>query len=93
LDQRLSTRRPFVLVLCVVCIALVAIAATPSTAYAWTPGTHIFLGEAIIRSLSLLPGPIAEIIAAFPYDFLYGNIAADTEQGYRHPSDDDGRYA
>lgn len=61
-----------------VCVAFLAIAATPSTAYAWTPGTHIFLGEAIIRSLSLLPGPIAEIIAAFPYDFLYGSIAADT---------------
>ena len=64
--------------LCVACIAIVAIAATPSVAHAWTPGTHIFLGEAVIRSLSLIPGPIAEIIAAFPYDFLYGSIAADT---------------
>ena len=60
------------------CIALVAIAATPSTAHAWTPGTHIFLGEAIIRSLALIPSSIAQIIAAFPYDFLYGSIAADT---------------
>lgn len=67
-----------VLLACVVCAALVAIAATPSVAHAWTPGTHIFLGEAVIRSLSLLPGSIAEIIAAFPYDFLYGSIAADT---------------
>jgi len=64
--------------LCVACVAIVAIAATPSVAHAWTPGTHIFLGEAVIRSLSLIPGPIAEIIAAFPYDFLYGSIAADT---------------
>jgi hypothetical protein len=59
-------------------VALVAIAITPSTAFAWTPGTHIFLGEAIMRSLSLIPGSIAQIIAAFPYDFLYGSIAADT---------------
>jgi hypothetical protein len=66
------------MVLCVVCVAIVAIAATPSTAHAWTPGTHIFLGETILRSLSLLPVSIAEIIAAFPYDFLYGSIAADT---------------
>jgi len=65
-------------VLCVVGVALFAIAATPATAYAWTPGTHIFLGEAIMRSLSLLPTGIAQIIAAFPYDFLYGSIAADT---------------
>jgi hypothetical protein len=59
-------------------IALIAIAATPSTAYAWTPGTHIFLGEAIMRSLALLPASIAQVIASFPYDFLYGSIAADT---------------
>ncbi len=61
-----------------VCIAIIAIAATPSAAYAWTPGTHIFLGETIIRSLAMLPASIAQIIAAFPYDFLYGSIAADT---------------
>ena len=75
---RLSGRQPFISLLCVACIALVAIAATPSTAHAWTPGTHIFLGEAIIRSLALIPSSIAQIIAAFPYDFLYGSIAADT---------------
>lgn len=66
------------MLLCVACAALVAVAVTPSAAYAWTPGTHIFLGEAVIRSLALLPSSIAEIIAAFPYDFLYGSIAADT---------------
>ncbi len=59
-------------------VALLFIAATPADAYAWTPGTHIFLGEAIMRSLTLIPGSIASIIAAFPYDFLYGSIAADT---------------
>lgn len=31
-----------------------------------------------MRSLHLLPVPIAELIRAFPYDFLYGSIAADT---------------
>ena len=76
--QRLSGRQPLKFVVCVVCIGLFVIAATPSTAHAWTPGTHIFLGETIIRSLALLPASIAEIIAAFPYDFLYGSIAADT---------------
>lgn len=48
------------------------------TAYAWTPGTHIFLGEAVMRSLALVPTTIADLIRAFPYDFLYGSIAADT---------------
>jgi hypothetical protein len=31
-----------------------------------------------MRSLALLPSSVAELLAAFPYDFLYGSIAADT---------------
>jgi hypothetical protein len=57
---------------------LLALVLIPADAYAWTPGTHIFLGEAIMRSLPLLPSGIAELLAAYPYDFLYGSIAADT---------------
>ena len=57
---------------------LLALVLTPAIAHAWTPGTHIFLGEAIMRSLALLPSSVAELLAAFPYDFLYGSIAADT---------------
>ncbi|HEU4565362.1 MAG TPA: zinc dependent phospholipase C family protein [Gemmatimonadaceae bacterium] len=50
----------------------------PSTAWAWTPGTHIFLGEAVLGALAQLPHHVAELLRAFPYDFLYGSIAADT---------------
>jgi hypothetical protein len=71
-------RQPLTVLLCVLCVAVFLIAATPTEAYAWTPGTHIFLGEAVMRSLPLLPQTISELIAAFPYDFLYGSIAADT---------------
>jgi hypothetical protein len=59
-------------------VALLALALTPADAWAWTPGTHIFLGEAVLQTAHLLPGPIAELIRAFPLDFLYGSIAADT---------------
>jgi hypothetical protein len=59
-------------------LGILAVAALPSDAWAWTPGTHIFLGEAVLRALPLLPGGVAELLAAFPYDFLYGSIAADT---------------
>ena len=59
-------------------VALVAIALFPSDALAWTPGTHVYLGDAVLRSLSMLPGNIAALLGAFPYDFLYGSIAADT---------------
>jgi zinc dependent phospholipase C len=58
--------------------AIVVIAILPHPAYAWTPGTHVFLGQAVIRSLTLVPQSIAELLQAFPYDFLYGSIAADT---------------
>jgi hypothetical protein len=60
----------------VVGIALVAI--LPESAYAWTPGTHVYLGEAVLRAPELLPASIAELVRAFSYDFLYGSIAADT---------------
>lgn len=51
---------------------------TPAVAHAWTPGTHILLGEAVLRAAFLLPPRVAELLTAFPYDFLYGSIAADT---------------
>ena len=54
------------------------LAALPHTAFAWTPGTHVFLGEAVLRSYQLLPPAVADLLRAFPYDFLYGSIAADT---------------
>jgi hypothetical protein len=50
----------------------------PNVAAAWTPGTHIYLGEAVLANLHQLPTAIADLLRAFPYDFLYGNIAADT---------------
>jgi hypothetical protein len=58
--------------------AVIAIAITPDAAHAWTPGTHVFLGEAVMRSLALLPPAVAALLREFPYDFLYGSIAADT---------------
>ncbi|MGI8618657.1 MAG: zinc dependent phospholipase C family protein [Gemmatimonadaceae bacterium] len=60
------------------------LALTPEVAYAWTPGTHIFLGEALLKSLNLVPGNIAALISAFPHDFLYGSIAADTSMAKKY---------
>jgi hypothetical protein len=50
----------------------------PPQAHAWTPGTHIYLGESVLANLSCLPPGIAGLLRAFPFDFLYGNIAADS---------------
>ncbi|HEY2026382.1 MAG TPA: zinc dependent phospholipase C family protein [Gemmatimonadaceae bacterium] len=62
----------------VIAAALVLVVILPHAAYAWTPGTHVFLGEAVLRSLAQLPEGVAALLRAFPYDFLYGSIAADT---------------
>ncbi|HJU75955.1 MAG TPA: zinc dependent phospholipase C family protein [Gemmatimonadaceae bacterium] len=69
--------RGWTLGVCVVA-ALAMIALTPDLAWAWTPGTHVYLGEAVLRAPELLPPNVAELIRAFSYDFLYGSIAADT---------------
>ena len=58
-------------------IALWAIC-DPIAALAWTPGTHIYLGETILANLHHLPASIATLLQAFPFDFLYGTIAPDT---------------
>ncbi len=50
----------------------------PEQAWAWTPGTHVYLGESLLANLQLLPTATAALLRAFPYDFLYGNIAADS---------------
>jgi hypothetical protein len=50
----------------------------PAALYAWTPGTHIYLAQNVLASAQLLPPTVADLIRAFPYDFLYGNIAADS---------------
>jgi Zinc dependent phospholipase C len=50
----------------------------PEAAHAWTPGTHIYLGESVLANLPLLPAVVADLLRAYPFDFLYGNIAADS---------------
>jgi len=61
-----------------VLLAVIALVVAPAVAHAWTPGTHVFLGDAVMRSLALLPPTVAALLREFPYDFLYGSIAADT---------------
>jgi len=68
--------------LCAAALALLVL--WPDTAHAWTPGTHVYLGEAVLRSLGSLPVTIADLLRAFPYDFLYGSIAADTSMAKKY---------
>lgn len=67
-----------------VVLALLWIALTPGDLLAWTPGTHIHIGEAVLRSLALLPAGTAALLRTFPQDFLYGSIAADTSMAKKY---------
>jgi hypothetical protein len=70
----LTARRLLAALLLVAAVVLL----TPAPLLAWTPGTHIYLGETVLANLRPLPGVVADLLRAFPFDFLYGNIAADT---------------
>jgi hypothetical protein len=59
-------------------LLLVGRIVVPEAAHAWTPGTHIFLGESILANLRLLPPAVGALLQAFPFDYLYGTIAPDT---------------
>lgn len=58
-------------------VALLLVALTPTHAYAWGPGTHAYLSWQVLQSLQLLPEAIRTVLAAYPYDFVYGSLAAD----------------
>jgi len=76
---RLARRGALAILIVVVWITL-----TPADLLAWTPGTHIHLGEAVLRSLALLPAGTAALLRTFPQDFLYGSIAADTSMAKKY---------
>ncbi len=65
----------FAVALMVVGVVMLAL---PDQLYAWTPATHIYLGKAVLAELQQLTPAVADLLRAFPYDFLYGNIAADS---------------
>ena len=58
-------------------LALMLLLVLPEAAFAWGPATHVQIGLEALRSLNLFPAHIAGVIAQYPIDFLYGNMAAD----------------
>ena len=56
----------------------------PDALHAWTPGTHIYLGESVLANLPHLPAIVADLLRAYPFDFLYGNIAADSSMAKKY---------
>ncbi|MEO6068518.1 MAG: zinc dependent phospholipase C family protein [Gemmatimonadales bacterium] len=64
--------------------SVLLVALFPTDAHAWTPGTHIYLAESILSQAGVLPGLVGDLLRAFPYDYLYGSIAADTSFAKKH---------
>ncbi len=56
----------------------------PTVAHAWTPATHIFLGESVLANIARIPVWVADLLRLYPVDFLYGNIAADTSMAKKY---------
>lgn len=68
-------------------LALVAAAlvlVTPGELLAWGPGVHVFLGLETLGSLNLLPSGLAVLLARYPLQFLYGNLAADISMAKKY---------
>src|SRR5690606_10379300 len=58
-------------------LSLALLLLLPDPAWAWGPATHVYLGTGVLDSLSLLPPAVRSVVAACPYAFLYGSVAAD----------------
>jgi len=58
-------------------LALLLLVVLADAAWAWGPGTHAYLGAQVLESLHLLPEAVRMALAAHPYDFIYGSLAAD----------------
>ena len=63
--------------LAAVAIALLLVALLPDPAWAWGPATHAYLSSQVLTSLQLVPDAVRTLLAAYPYDFIYGSLAAD----------------
>lgn len=60
---------------------LLLIFLVPGEAFAWGAGFHLQVGSAVLRNLSALQPAMAALLSEYPYDFLYGCIAADITLG------------
>ena len=56
----------------------------PSTAFAWGPLTHIYLGNQLLSLAGLLPVGLYEILKRYKKDFLYGTLMADIIVGKKY---------
>ena len=73
-------------------LAILAAAAAllwPQEAWAWGAGVHVAQGSFILANPGLIRPEIAQIICAYPMDYIYGSISADIfiGKGYKRRPD------
>lgn len=62
-------------------LIVISLLILPTPALAWGVGVHLSLGSGLLSRLDLLPAAMQSLLSAYPYDFLYGCIAADITLG------------
>ena len=67
---------------------IIGIILIPSSAFAWGPMTHMYLGNEIFSYAALIPGGILSLLKKYRQDFLYGNLMADTILGKKYLPDE-----
>ncbi len=68
----------------VVLVGLFIFLLSPTDAFAWGPATHLRFASEVLVNLNMLPQTLRVLIAAYPFDYLYGNLAADLILGKAH---------
>ncbi len=56
----------------------------PTEAFAWGGGIHLQLGAQVLANPGIIAPAVAELISAYPFDFLYGCIAPDITVGKKY---------
>lgn len=56
----------------------------PEQAFAWGAGVHLTLGARILANPQALPLAMQTLLTTWPYDFLYGCVAADITLGKKY---------
>ncbi|MFN2384103.1 MAG: zinc dependent phospholipase C family protein, partial [Gemmatimonadota bacterium] len=65
-------------------LATLLLLGTPEPLWAWGPTTHAWLGSQVLGNLGVLPLVIRELLAAHPYQYLYGSLSADITLAKRY---------
>ena len=64
--------------------AFILVLVTPDAVWAWGPTTHAFLSGQVLSGLEALPLIVRELLGGWPYQYLYGSLAADITLAKRY---------